>query len=457
MLKQIEHKNIKDSIMSTVYDLIGVGCGPSNLSLSIALQEREKSQGSLSSLFLDKQKNYQWHGNTITSQSELQISFLKDLVSLRNPTSPYSFVNYLKTHDRLVDFINLGTFYPSRLEFNDYLSWVAKHFSDKFNYGEEVIAVEPIIADNNVEKLRVIAKDIYGKEFIRETRSLVLSLGGTPLIPKQFQQLKSDPRVFHYSTYLASIAKLPCSNGKPMRVAIIGGGQSAAEALLDLNDSYPSVKADMILRSMTLKPADSSPFVNEIFAPASTDDMFERKEQAERDRVLKEYHHTNYSVIDEPMIKQIYNILYKQKVSGVSRHNLYRSTNITNVTATDEYLALTLRNNVTGAQETQKYDAVILATGYERKQHLKLLAPMTEYIGDCRVDRNYRLQTDSRCKPAIYLQGNNQSTHGLSDTLLSVLSIRSDEIAASLYTHLTEKAGSNLSFSKDSDAILEII
>ncbi|MDW2775985.1 SidA/IucD/PvdA family monooxygenase [Pseudomonas sp. BEA3.1] len=48
----------------------------------------------LDALFIDKQQDYHWHGETLATQSELQISFLKDLVSLRTPTSPYSFVNY---------------------------------------------------------------------------------------------------------------------------------------------------------------------------------------------------------------------------------------------------------------------------------------------------------------------------------------------------------------------------
>lgn len=136
---------MEKSMASRVYDLIGVGCGPSNLALAIALEERSQSQRALDILFVDKQENYQWHGNTITGQSDLQISFLKDLVSLRNPTSPYSFVNYLQKQGRLVDFINLGTFYPCRMEFNDYLCWVAKHFTAQCHYGEEIIAVEPIL------------------------------------------------------------------------------------------------------------------------------------------------------------------------------------------------------------------------------------------------------------------------------------------------------------------------
>ena len=107
---------------STLHDLIGVGFGPSNLALAIALQELSQSHGkAIDALFMDKQEHYRWHGDTLSSQSELQISFLKDLVSLRNPTSPYSFVNYLKQQGRLVDFVNLGTFYPCRLEYNDYL------------------------------------------------------------------------------------------------------------------------------------------------------------------------------------------------------------------------------------------------------------------------------------------------------------------------------------------------
>jgi L-ornithine N5-oxygenase len=429
---------MKKSTTSTVYDLIGVGFGPSNLALAIALEERAKSQGALSTLFLDKQDNYRWHGNTITGQSHLQISFLKDLVSLRNPTSPFSFVNYLQKKGRLADFINLGTFYPSRLEFNDYLCWVAKHFSEQCHYGEEVLAIEPVLSQNKIKTLRVLARDIQGKELVRETRSLSIGSGGHPRIPELFKGFKTNSRVFHHSQYLSRIKEQPCAQGKAMKIAIIGGGQSAAEALIDLNDNYPSVQADMILRSMALKPADSSPFVNEVFAPEFTDTVY-KQQQVERDRLLKEYYHTNYSVVDEAMINQIYSMFYKQKVSGDQRHNFRCSTEIEHVTTTGQGIELALRNTETGDKELEGYDAVILATGYERNQHIELLAPLADYIDDYSVDRDYRLQTDTRCQASIYLQGCNESSHGLSDTLLSVLALRSDEIAASLYDHLIKE------------------
>lgn len=47
------------------YDLIGVGFGPSNIALAISLEEKSLSRGGINALFLDKQKNYSWHGNTL--------------------------------------------------------------------------------------------------------------------------------------------------------------------------------------------------------------------------------------------------------------------------------------------------------------------------------------------------------------------------------------------------------
>jgi L-ornithine N5-oxygenase len=51
------------------------------------------------------------------------------------------------------------------------------------------------------------------------------------------------------------------------------------------------------------------------------------------------------------------------------------------------------------------------------------------------MEHRYKLITDERCKAGIYMQGFCQASHGLSDTLLSILPIRADEIAGSLYEH----------------------
>ena len=423
-----------------IHDLITVGFGPSNLALAIALQELEQSTGhKLDALFLDKQTHYRWHGDTLASQSELQISFLKDLVSLRNPTSPYSFVNYLHSNNRLVDFVNLGTFYPCRLEFNDYLRWVAEHFSHQARYGEQVLRIEPELENGRVAHLRVIARDQQGKEYTRRTRSVVVGTGGTPKVPELFRPFKDDPRVFHHSSYLSALEKLPCAKGKPMRIAIIGSGQSAAEAFIDLNDSYPSVKVDMILRSSALKPADDSPFVNEIFAPQYTDLVFDQP-PAERRKIIDEYHNTNYSVVDLNLIERIYGVLYRQKVSHQFRHSVLCRRQVEKAVDTAEGIELTLRDLATNGQLTHRYDAVILATGYERRTHRDLLAPLAEYLQDFEVARDYRAIGSGKLEAAVYLQGFCEQSHGLSDTLLSVLPMRAAEIGQSLYHSLGKLA-----------------
>ena len=73
---------------------------------------------------------------------------------------------------------------------------------------------------------------------------------------------------------------LPCRD-KPVKIAVIGSGQSAAECLLDIHKRLEAAPAPcgshevhMIIRKGSLKPSDYSPFVNEIFDPSSKQTHF---------------------------------------------------------------------------------------------------------------------------------------------------------------------------------------
>ncbi len=119
-----------EHVVNTIYDVVGIGFGPANLSLAIALEEENPDS---KKLFLESKETFVWHPGMLIDDTNIQISFLKDLVTLRNPRSHYSFLNYLYEKDRLKDFVNLTDFYPSRFEYNDYMTWVSNHLLQTFN------------------------------------------------------------------------------------------------------------------------------------------------------------------------------------------------------------------------------------------------------------------------------------------------------------------------------------
>ncbi|GAA0754038.1 lysine N(6)-hydroxylase/L-ornithine N(5)-oxygenase family protein [Ideonella azotifigens] len=411
-----------------IHDLIGIGFGPSNIALAIALEER-RAAGSRApdTLFIEKQPGFVWHQNMLLDQAHMQISFLKDLATLRNPASRFTFLNYLHDKDRLQDFINLKTFFPSRHEFNDYLGWAAAQFEDRCAYAEEVLEVLPEGRAGQVELLCVRTRDARGQTRERLTRHLAIGMGGAPHVPAGFQPLKEDRRVFHSSQYLGAIARVP----EARRIAVIGAGQSAAEIFMDLQGRSPVHEIDLVMRARAIRPSDDSPFANEIFNASFTDFVFSRPD-AERAELLEEFWHTNYAAPDLALVQQIFDVFYRQRVSGQDRHRFLRRHEVAEVQASREGVTLTLRDLNHDLLQHKTYDAVVLATGYERDGHRRLLKPLREHLGRFEVDRNYRLRTTPDFKPAIFLQGACESSHGLSDTLLSVLAIRSDEIGQAL-------------------------
>jgi lysine N6-hydroxylase len=101
-------------------DAVGVGVGPFNLSLAALLAPTD-----LKARFLDRSPDFQWHPGLLFPEATLQVSYLKDLVTLVDPTSQYSFLAFLRAHKRLYPFINRTEIRVSRKEFNQYLQWVA--------------------------------------------------------------------------------------------------------------------------------------------------------------------------------------------------------------------------------------------------------------------------------------------------------------------------------------------
>ena len=118
-----------------IYDLVGIGFGPANLALAAAIQEEADGTGEapVESVFLERKPEYNWHPGMLLRGALVQLSFLKDLATLRNPQSPFTFLNYLRVKGRLDKFINLRNFYPTRLEFNE-CAVIFKRYHFTFNH-----------------------------------------------------------------------------------------------------------------------------------------------------------------------------------------------------------------------------------------------------------------------------------------------------------------------------------
>jgi lysine N6-hydroxylase/L-ornithine N5-oxygenase len=421
-----------------IHDLIGIGFGPSNIALAITLEEKKQNDHPIECFFIEKQPSFAWHANMMLDNAHMQVSFLKDLVTMHNPASRFTFINYLHQKNRLQDFINLKTFFPSRHEFNDYLSWAAGHFDHCCAYGEEVIEILPEKLGNEISLLRVRSRDQSQVIHERLTRGLVISIGGQPRIPNCLQALKGDARVFHSNNYLKEIV----NHTHAKKIAVVGAGQSASEIFMDLHNRSSTTNVDLIMRARSIKPSDDSPFVNEIFNADFTDYVFNSPEQ-ERAQLLGEFWHTNYAAPDLVLIEQIFNVFYQQKVTGEERHRFLRRHEVRKASAKPDGIEFTLHDIGNDNERTISYDAVVLATGYHRDHYRSLLASLMPYLQDFTVDRSYRINSTPHFKPAIFLQGACEASHGLSDTLLSVTAVRANEIAQALIDVLSQSKNSS--------------
>ncbi|KKL66993.1 hypothetical protein LCGC14_2139420, partial [marine sediment metagenome] len=120
-----------------IYDVIGIGLGPFNLSLACLTAPLE----GVSSLFLDKNAEFNWHPGMMLPEVSLQTPFMSDLVTLADPTSPYSFLNYIKQQGRLYSFYIRENFFLLRQEYNQYCQWATQQLPN-LRFNSEVQHVE---------------------------------------------------------------------------------------------------------------------------------------------------------------------------------------------------------------------------------------------------------------------------------------------------------------------------
>lgn len=421
-----------------VYDLVGVGFGPSNMALALAVEEAEAGAGGdLRSLFLEAKEGHAWHPNLMLEGSLIQITVLKDLVTVVNPRSRFTFLNYLKEKGRLYEFLNLRDLFPTRYEFNDYLGWVAEQLAARVRYGRRVSAVEAVVGeDGEVKLLRVRCRRAAdGAQECFLARNLVVATGGVPSLPPGIE-LTPGGRAFHAHQFLPRLERDFPDRSQPYRFVVVGSGQTGAELFDYLMRRYPQADVTAAIRRFAFKPVDESHFTNEIFFPRMVD-FYHGLPAEKRREFFASLKDVNYAVVDHPLIQRIYRTLYDERVQGKDRARVLPFLELSAISETGDEVVAGFRHRMLEEAVELRADALIVATGYTWRARHPLLAELAPYFqsdddGGYRIERDYRIAAHPGFAPRVYLQGYCERSHGIGETVLSLVPVRAHEILSSL-------------------------
>lgn len=396
-----------------IHDILGVGIGPFGLGLA-ALSE---PLDDVDAIFLDQRPEFRWHPGMMIEGSTIQVPFLADLVTMADPTSPYSFLNFLKERKRLYPFYIRESFYPLRAEFDEYCRWVAAQL-DTLRWNRRVVSVT---RDDDVYTALAEVVDgsgsIVGTETYR-ARHLVLGVGTQPVLPPALQGLgggdgtEAAGPLIHTADYLENREALLDSGA----ITIIGSGQSAAEIYRDLIDDAEDrgVRLDWVTRSPRFFPMEYTKLTLEMTSPEYTD-HFRALPDELRERVGREQR-TLYKGISADLVDDIHDTLYR-----LSRGGRQLLTNLVSEAELEtaeidpisgEYL-LGFRNTALDKTFTRRSGSVVAATGF-KSQVPDFLSPLGDDIrldsrGRLDVSRHYTINDEG----TIHVVGGEEHTHGV--------------------------------------------
>ncbi|MEV4344512.1 SidA/IucD/PvdA family monooxygenase [Actinoplanes sp. NPDC049596] len=423
-------------------DVIGIGYGPSNIALSIALAERYPV---LRAVYLESQSGPFWQPGMLLDGSDIQNNPLRDLITPVNPRSRYSFVNYLHETGRFFQYLNLGLHYPFRKEYASYVQWAASNLKADVLYNTRASRV------GRDRDRPGMANVVTGDGEVFRAKAVVVASGRTPNIPAPFPA-DGDARVRHFTKYLDCVRQL--EGIERPRVAVVGGSQSAVELMLDLRNRYPSAQIHGVLRTFGYRQKDTSPFMDEVYFPEFIDYYYSASDDSKRE-LSADLRYTNYSAADRDVIERLYLSLHEDRINGTRRTQVLRSTDVIRCHSGDDSVTLDLRERHSGAERSLDVDLVVLATGFKdlgaddegRFEFLpKVLEGFRDDVsrgseGQARVARDYRLEMQDGNAPSIYLNGLCETSHGMGDAgSFSLLALRAEEIARSLVDRAAKPA-----------------
>ncbi|RJQ75880.1 lysine N(6)-hydroxylase/L-ornithine N(5)-oxygenase family protein [Amycolatopsis panacis] len=397
-------------------EVLAIGAGPANLSLAALGAPLARPEISV----VESRASVSWHPGLLLNGSRLQVSGVKDLVSLVDPRSRYSFLNFLSEQGRLYRHLIASGGTVSRKEFDQYFRWAATELGVHLN--QHVKSVEHdgagFLVHSSQSRWRV--------------KDLVLGVGQRPYLPPCAREVRGG-RVTHAARFHQEVASLA-----GQEVLLVGGGQSAGEVALEVLSGRAGHPRGLtwITAGDGLTPLDESPFSTEWAHPRYVEHF--RQLPVDRRRSLLRGQRPAQTGISGHLLGEIYRRLYELDYLDKHpiRHGLHPHCELVRLTTTStgRYRAA-VRDRTADSWHEFEADHVILATGF-RPEVPDFLSPLLERLpitdGVYHVDEDYSLGWDGPPGNRIYVQNAAQGSHGIADPNLSLAAWRSAVILNSL-------------------------
>ncbi|MGW6535891.1 lysine N(6)-hydroxylase/L-ornithine N(5)-oxygenase family protein [Streptomyces sp. NPDC055051] len=403
--------------IAEIHDFIGIGLGPFNLGLACLTEPIEELNG----LFLESKPDFEWHSGMFLEGAHLQTPFMSDLVTLADPTSPYSFLSYLKEKGRLYSFYIRENFYPLRAEYNDYCRWAADKLGS-IRFSTTVASV----AHDEAEGLYLVTTTTG--ETLR-SRRIVLGTGTPPYVPDSCAELGGD--LIHNSRYVQNKAALQ----RKKSITIVGSGQSAAEIYHDLLSEIDvhGYQLNWVTRSPRFFPLEYTKLTLEMTSPEYVD-YFHALPEKTRYR-LESQQKGLFKGINGELIDAIFDLLYQKNFAGPVPTRLLTNSALHSASYDEASGTYTLgfRQEEQEKEYAIETEGLILATGYKYAvpAFLEPLRDRLRFDGQGRFDvaRNYAVDTTGR---EVFLQNAGVHTHSITSPDLGMGAYRNAYIIGAM-------------------------
>ncbi|HCA4912326.1 TPA: SidA/IucD/PvdA family monooxygenase, partial [Acinetobacter baumannii] len=349
----------------------------------------------------DSKDEFDWHSGIMPEGSTLQIPFIADLVSFADPKNNYSFLNYLKLHNRLYQFFIRESFFILRAEYNLYCKWAAEQLENVHFKS----FVERIDYDESRQLYTVRVKQPQGEMKV-VTKNLVLGTGTTPITPKFCQgypeQIQSSADYLrHKKDYLTKKS-----------ITIVGGGQSGAEIYYDLLSEIDQhgYQLNWLTKAPHFFSMDLGKLTLEYTSPDYTSHFYSLDED-KRDQVIGSQN-ALYKGIELSFVNRIYDLLYQKSLHQPIPTRMMPNCALDAVEQQSNHLNLTFKNSDINKRFKLESEVLILALGYEYKIP-ECLTPIRTLInwdskGRIALNWNYSINDDN----TIFAQNIGIYSHG---------------------------------------------